>query len=136
MKSTDKVTMTVGQLKRLIKESKQKKLMENDFENSLSLEDAFKQFVEEKCPSKEIEMYASYDDRLSEKDVMKIMESDHPRDAFYEILDEAYMDSIYLYEDDIKKEFEYWCEKHGYDFIAFDLNDNDIFVSDYISPRR
>ena len=92
------------------------------------LENLFEQFVSEKYPSRELEMYADYRDELSDDQACEIVSFRAPMEAFYEMIDEGYLEARWQYEDDIESEFESWCADNGYEYESGELNANDIQI--------
>ena len=97
------------------------------------LENLFEQFVSEKYPSRELEMYADYRDELSDDQACEIVSFRAPMEAFYEMIDEGYLEARWQYEDDIESEFESWCADNGYEYESGELNANDIQIYEYIA---
>lgn len=96
------------------------------------LENLFEQFVSDEYPSREIEMYADYRDEISEDQACGIITYQYPMEAFYETIDDGYMDARWQYEDEVESEFERWCADHDYEYESGDLNANDIQIYEYI----
>ena len=90
------------------------------------------EFTEANYPSHEVIMYADYRDELSDTQALKILESDHPWEEFNDILWDAYLDSESYYLHDIEEEFNRWCSQAGYDCTSEDLDDADIYITDFI----
>lgn len=97
------------------------------------IKQAFEAFVAEEYPTGELEMYADYRDELDPKQAFEIVESEHPMEKFNDILWDAYMFTEDEYVADIEKEFTSWCERHGYDCTADDLDAEGIYITDYIA---
>lgn len=93
----------------------------------------FEQFVAEKYPTGELEMYADYRDEFSPEQAFKIVESNNPWETFNEILWDAYMDAEGYYIHDIEEEFDDYCAEHDYDCSSEDLDNAGIYINDYIS---
>lgn len=93
----------------------------------------FEQFIEEKYPDRELEMYPDYRDALDPKQAFEILESSEPDFALNELLWDMWMDSESYYIHDIEEEFDSWCQSHDYDCTAEDLDEAGIYVTEYIS---
>lgn len=50
------------------------------------------------------EIYADYRDEISDSDAIKILGSENPIDAFYEWIDQAYLETKWYYQDELIKE--------------------------------
>lgn len=72
------------------------------------------------------EMYADYNDYLSDSTINKIFSSPDPTAAFYEIMDEGFVECVWDYEDELIKEIA----KH------FDDEDADIYFNDFEDTIR
>lgn len=89
------------------------------------------QFVAEEYPDG-IEMYADYRDEVSNEQAFKIVESNDPMGTFYDMLFDAYIDADSYYIHDVENEFDKWCEQHGYDCTADDLDMESIYINEYV----
>lgn len=91
------------------------------------------EFISENYKDEVIEMYADYDEFLSDEQVAEILESNDPMAVFYETLDDAYIDARSYYIDELESEFDKWCDSKGYDCTAEDLRDEGIYLDEYVS---
>ena len=66
------------------------------------------------------EAYADYNDRVSDKDLGKILDSDDPEQALEEMLWDCYMDCEWQYRNDIVSEFLKTPEGSKYDYEEVD----------------
>lgn len=96
------------------------------------LEKIVEQFAKEEYPSGELEMYADYDDELSPEQAFDIVESKYPWEKFNDLLWDAYLDAESYYIHDLEGEFDSWCENNGYDCSSEDLNNEGIYLDEYI----
>lgn len=90
------------------------------------------EFVASEYPEGALEMYADYDEYLSDEQVAEILKSDDPMSAFYDILDDAYIDSRSYYINELEQQFDEWCEDKGYDLTASDVSDAGYYLDEYI----
>lgn len=92
-------------------------------------------FQQNKDGTFSFDLYANYDDCLSERQIATIVESDDPEMAMYELLDEAYMEAVWYEEDNIRSAFQTYMFDH---YPDVDIEDGSLWeiVRDYllISP--
>lgn len=93
----------------------------------------FEQFIAENYPNGEVEMYADYRDEFSPEQAFEIVESNDPWGTFNDMLYDAYMDSESYYIHDVEEEFDNYCAEHDYDCSSEDLDDEGIYINEYIS---
>lgn len=75
----------------------------------------------------DVEMYADYRDELSDKDILKILDSSDPRQTFEEMLWDAYSSVDWEYRKDIESGFKSYLEKND---VEYDEDDLDSWLED------
>lgn len=81
------------------------------------------------------EIYADYRDGLEKSTIKEIFEAKNPKDKFYEMMDDWYIDSEFDYKDEVIKEIENYFDddiieyEEKYEFIEDEIRD---WVRDHV----